>query len=267
MSEDRIRIEDVAQGVRRLTLNRPEKRNAIDNALRSELLAALQDADGDPAVRVSVICGAGRCFSSGYDLKSDLSADRPYFTADLGLPWARHVSEGWMSIWDLAKPVIAQVHGYAMAGGLELVGACDLAYAASDARFSHPVMQIAGLPDFPWFPVRLDPRHAMELHLTGREVDGDEAASIGLINRAFAPESLEAEVLAIAEGMAKVSAEVLAVHKRYVHAALEARGARSIVRMGTDLQAGPHMQKLMSGGASRGTDILNQVKSKTSTSS
>ena len=88
------------------------------------------------------------------------------------MQWARHVSEGWMSLWDLAKPVIAQIHGYAMAGGLELAGACDLAYAASVARLSHPVLRFAGLPDFAWFPALLSARHAMELHLAGRVYSG-----------------------------------------------------------------------------------------------
>ncbi|MEE3331168.1 MAG: enoyl-CoA hydratase/isomerase family protein, partial [Myxococcota bacterium] len=99
MSEPRILIDDVADGVRRITLNRPEKRNAIDNALRGDLLAALQQADDDDSVRVSILRGAGKCFSSGYDLKSDLNADQPYFSPKVGMPWARHVSEGWMSIW------------------------------------------------------------------------------------------------------------------------------------------------------------------------
>jgi enoyl-CoA hydratase len=240
-----IIADDVAQGVRRITLNRPDKRNAINNQLRGELLSELRRADRDQQVRVSIIRGAGKCFSSGYDLKSDLSADQPYFTADVGLQWARHVGEGWMSIWDLAKPVIAQIHGYAMAGGLELAGACDLAYAASDARLGHPVLRFAGLPDFAYFPVFLAPRDAMELHLTGREYSGEEAARIGLINQAFAPEALEGRVLEIATRIAATPPEVVAVNKRYVYTALEARGARAVVRTGADLQAGPHMQKLM----------------------
>ena len=132
MSEPRLILVDrPAPGVQVVTLNRPEKRNAIDNPMRAELLAALQRADGDAGVRVSIVRGAGPCFSSGYDLKSDLGANQPYFTPNVGLQWARHVSEGWMSLWDLAKPVIAMIHGYAMAGGLELAGACDLAYAAA----------------------------------------------------------------------------------------------------------------------------------------
>ena len=257
MSEPRVLIEDVADGVRRLTLNRPEKRNAIDNTLRAELLSALQEADRDDAVRVSLVRGAGKCFSSGYDLKSDLQADQPYFSPRVGQHWARHVSEGWLSIWDLAKPVVAQVHGYAMAGGLELVGACDLAYGAKEARFSHPVMRFAGLPDFPWFPAKLEPRHAMELHLTGREYDGDEAASVGLINQAFPEAELEERVLEIVLRIASVPADVLAVHKRYVYTALEARGGRSLSLTGTDLNAGPHMQALM---ASAG-EIFDRVKS------
>jgi len=240
-----IQTEDVAPGVRRITLNRPEKRNAINNQLRGELLSELRRTDGDERVRVSIIRGAGKCFSSGYDLKSDLSADQPYFTADVGLQWARHVGEGWMSLWDLAKPVIAQIHGYAMAGGLELAGACDLAYAATDARLGHPVLRFAGLPDFAYFPFFLAPRHAMDLHLAGREYNGEEAARVGLINEAFAPDELEGRVLEIAARIAETPPDVLAVNKRYVYTALEARGARAVIRTGADLQAGPHMQKLM----------------------
>jgi enoyl-CoA hydratase len=250
MSEDRLVLVDrPAPGVARLTLNRPEKRNAISNALRAELLEELRRADDDDAVRVSIVRGAGPCFSSGYDLKSDLASDQPYFTAQVGMQWARHVGEGWMSIWDLAKPVIAQIHGYAMAGGLELAGACDLAYAASDATLSHPVLRFAGLPDFAWFPLFLAPRHAMELHLTGRAYSGEEAARIGLVNQTFPPEQLEERVLAIAASIAETPPAVVTVNKRYVYTALEARGARSVIRTGADLQAGPHLQGALASGA------------------
>jgi len=257
MTEARIVSETVAKGVRRITLNRPDRRNAIDNALRRELLGALEDADRDDAVRVSILRGAGSCFSSGYDLKSDLNAGQPYFSPAVGQPWARHVSQGWLSIWDLAKPVIAQVHGYAMAGGLELVGACDLVYAAADARFSHPVTRFAGLPDFPWFAAKLETRHAMELHLTGREFVGEEAVRIGIVNRLFSPGELETSVLEIAEQMATSESAVLAVQKRYVYTALEARGGRALIRTGNDLAAGPHMQALTNADPKA---ILDRVK-------
>jgi enoyl-CoA hydratase len=163
------------------------------------------------------------------------------------MQWARHVSEGWMSIWDLAKPVIAQIHGYALAGGLELAGACDLAYATTDARLAHPVLRFA-LPDFAWFPVHLAPRHAMELHIAGREFSGQEAAEVALINRAFEPDELDARVLEIAERIAQASPAAVAVNKRYVYTALEARGARATIRTAGDLQAGPHLQAILAGG-------------------
>ncbi len=249
-----VEIEDPIPGVRRFTLNRPEKRNAMSNQLRRELLEGLQAADGDDAVRVSIIRGAGKCFSSGYDLGSDLGADQPYWTSEAGMQWARHVTAGWTSIWDLYKPVIAQVHGYAMAGGLELVGACDLAYGALDARFSHPVTRFA-LPDFDWFPTHLPPRVAMELQVAGREFNGSEAAVAGIINQAFAADELEERVLAIAERISQTSSAVLAVNKRAVHTALEARGGRSVIRTLGDLQAGPHLSSM---GAD---EILDRVKS------
>jgi len=254
-----ILVDEPAPFVRRITLNRPEKRNAIHNPLRRELLEALQQADGDDGVRVSIVRGAGVCFSSGYDLKSDLGADQPYFTPDVGLQWARHVGEGWMSIWDLAKPVIAQIHGYAMAGGLELAGGCDLAYASRDARLSHPVLRFAGLPDFAWFPLFLAPRHAMELHIAGREFSGEEAERVGLINQAFAAEELETRVLEIAERIAATPPAVVAVNKRYVYTALEARGARAVIRSGADLQAGPHMQALLAGMGSQ-DELASKLK-------
>jgi enoyl-CoA hydratase len=254
-----ILIDEPAPGVQRITLNRPEKRNAISNTLRGELLAALQAADGDDSVRVNLIRGAGPCFSSGYDLKSDLGADQPYFTPDVGMQWARHVGEGWMSLWDLAKPVIAQIHGYAMSGGLELAGACDLVYAADDARIAHPVVRIAGLPDFAWFPVHLAPRHALELHLTGREYTGAEAAGIGLVNQAFPPDVLEERVLEIAQRICDTPPAVVTVNKRYVYTALEQRGARSVIRTGADLQNGPHMQAI----AAQFADLGDKVKAAT----
>jgi enoyl-CoA hydratase len=233
--------DEPAPGVLRLTLNRPEKRNAISNELRGALLEAIREADASGAVHVVVVRGAGPCFSSGYDISADLGVDQPYYTSAVGHQWANHVSTGWLSLWDLAVPVIAQVHGYAMAGGLELVGACDLAYVASDAELSHPVVRVAGLPDFGWFPAELSTRHAMELHLTGRVYTGVEAARIGLVNDAFAPAELDARVLEVARRIAASPPAVVAVNKRYVRLAQELRQGRAIVRAGADLQAGAHM--------------------------
>ena len=109
--------DDPLPGVRRLTLNRPEKRNALSNELRGAILAALQEADADPAVKVSILRGAGPCFSSGYDLSANNAEGQPFYSPGGPGQWARHVVESWFKIWDLGKPVIAQVHGYCLAGG------------------------------------------------------------------------------------------------------------------------------------------------------
>ena len=133
--------------VARMTLNRPEKRNAISTPLRVAVLRALEAHDRDPAVRVSILRGAGVCFSAGYDLSGGLLDDPPHHTAPGDGVWSRHVTESWFSIWDLAKPVIAQVHGLCIGGATELAQACDLVYVADDARISYPVVRVLSPPD------------------------------------------------------------------------------------------------------------------------
>lgn len=240
MPYELIETDDPAPRVRRITLNRPEKRNAMSNALRGELLDALRQADEDPEVSVSILRGAGPCFSSGYDLKSDLGADRPYYTAPIpggSGSWARHVTHGYLTIWDLAKPVIAQIHGYAMAGATELAAACDLVYVADDALISHPVVRVAGTPDFGFHPWLVGMRNAMEMVLTGDPVTGEEAVRMGFANRAFPAAELEARVLEVAQRIATVPVELTVLNKRWVHAAMEIMGVRAAVRAVPDLQA------------------------------
>ena len=230
-------IDEPVPHVRRLTLNRPEKRNALDNALRGAIFEALRAADGAAEVRVTVIRGGGPCFSAGYDLAADLTADRPYATAGGDGSWPRHVVEGWFAIWDLAKPVIAQVHGWCLAGGSELAASCDLVYAADDAQIGYPPVRLMSPPDMQFHPWLAGMRHAMELMLTGDAVNGVEAARIGLVNRAFPLSELEAHVLEIAERVAKIPSELQQINKRSVHRAMEIMGIRAAIRAGTELQA------------------------------
>jgi len=228
-------VDEPRPGVRRLTLNRPEKRNALDNALRTALFDALRAADVDDAVHVTILRGAGPCFSSGYDLGSDLSADRPTYTAHGDGSWPRQATEGWLSLWDLAKPVIAQVHGYAMAGGSELAAACDLVYLADDATISHPVLRVAGTPDFAVHPWLVGLRNALEMVLTGDAVTADEAVRVGYANRAYPAAELDDAVLITAERMAAIPHELLQLNKRWVYRAMDAMGARTAIRSAVDL--------------------------------
>ena len=239
MSDDSLLLIDEPRPlVRRLTLNRPEKRNALSNELRGAVFAALEAADRDPAVRVSIIRGAGTCFSAGYDLSADGARQPlPYPTAAGAGQWARHVVEGCFRIWDLAKPAIAQVHGWCLAGGSELATACDLVYVAEDAMIGYPPVRMMSPPDNQFHAWLCGLRPAMEMMLTGDAISGVEAVRAGFANRAFPVDRLESEVLAIAERVAKIPTDVQQMNKRSVHRAMEIMGLRAAIRAGTEIQA------------------------------
>jgi enoyl-CoA hydratase len=231
-------IDDPRPHVRRLTLNRPKKRNALSNELRAEIFAALEEADRDSEVRVTIIRGAGACFSAGYDLSAEGARQPlPFHTAAGAGQWARHVVDGCFRIWDLAKPVIAQVHGWCLAGGSELATACDLVYVAEDAQIGYPPVRMMSPPDNQFHAWLCGLRPAMEMMLTGDAISGTEAVRVGFANRAFPGERLEQEVLAIAERVAKIPTDVQQMNKRSVHRAMEIMGLRGAIRTGTEIQA------------------------------
>lgn len=232
-----VTVQPGPDKVRYVTLNRPDKKNAISTAMRTQLFEILQSHDHDDDVRVSVIRGAGNCFSSGYDLSSSLMADTPYHSAPGDGAWSRQASDGWFSMWDLAKPVIAQVHGYAIAGATELATACDLIYVADDAQISYPVVRVASPPDWQYHEPLIGMRHAMEALLTGDSMDGREAERIGWANRSYPAETLEAEVAAVAARIAGVASDLTQVIKRMVHRQFDVAGGRAAMRAGQEFQA------------------------------
>ncbi|MDP6377019.1 MAG: enoyl-CoA hydratase-related protein [Pseudomonadales bacterium] len=232
----KIAIDDPRPAVRRITLNRPEKRNPLSNELRGEMFHALETADQDAEVRVMIIRGAGPCFSAGYDLQSNVAQGQPFYTAGGLANWPRHVVEGFFKIWDLAKPVIAQVHGYCLAGGTELATACDLVYVAQDAKIGYPVVRSISPPDNQFYPWIVGLRRAMELMLTGDHMSGIEAAESGFANRAFPVDQLEDRVLEIAERVAMTPTDLQQMNKRAVHRQMDAMGIRAGIRAGTEMQ-------------------------------
>lgn len=236
MDYTKIIVDEPLPHVRRITLNRPEKRNPLSNELRTQMFHALEDSDTNPDVRVTIIRGAGSCFSAGYDLASNVSKDQPFYTpAGLG-NWPRHVVEGFFHMWDMAKPIIAQVHGYCLAGGTELATACDLVYVADDAKIGYPVVRSISPPDNQFYPWIVGLRRAMELMLTGDHMSGLEAVESGFANRAFPEAELEQNVLNIAERVAKTPSDLQQINKRAVHRQMDAMGIRAGIRAGTEMQ-------------------------------
>jgi enoyl-CoA hydratase len=237
MTDDVILIDEPAPRVRRITMNRPDKQNSLVHPLRGAILDTLAANDQDRDVSVTIIRGAGPSFSAGYDLGGgNAGHDMPYYTPGRAGQWPRHVTEGWMSIWDLAKPVIAQVHGYCLAGGSELATGCDLVYIAEDAQMGYPAVRF-GVPDMHFHPWLLGMRKAMEMMLTGDSISGTEAAELGWANAAYPAGELEGRVLEVAQRIALVPVELLQLNKRVVHRQMEVMGLRAGIRAGTELCA------------------------------
>ena len=232
-----IIVDKPLEGVSRITLNRPDSRNALNNTLRGEIYSTLEANDNDESIRVTIIRGAGKAFCAGYDLKSNTNLDRPFHTAGGDGSWARHVVDGAFRVWDLAKPVIAQVHGYCLAGWTELATSCDLVYVAEDAQIGYPVVRSMSPPDNQFFPWIVGMRRAMEMMLTGDAITGTEAVQHGFANRAFPIDQLETEVLRVAEKVAKVPTDLEQMNKRAVHRQMELMGMRAAIRQGTEIQA------------------------------
>ncbi|MCP5058131.1 MAG: enoyl-CoA hydratase [bacterium] len=230
-----VLIDDPAPHVRRITMNRPEKRNALNHALRGQVLDALQQGDQDADVHVMIVRGAGPSFSAGYDLGGgNEGQEYPFFTAAGEGQWPRHVTEGWMSIWDLSKPVIAEVHGYCLAGGSELATGCDVVYMAEDAQMGYPAVRF-GVPDMQFHAWLVGMRKGMEMMLTGDSINGIEAEKRGWATRAFPAEELEAKTLEMAERMAALPPDIVQLNKRAVHRQMDAMGFRAGIRQGTEL--------------------------------
>ena len=206
-----VLLKESDRGVLRLTLNRPDARNALSAALMSELLDALARAATDAQARVVVIAGAGPAFCAGHDLR-EIRADQRRETYERVFALC---SELMLAIVRLPKPVIAEVHGVATAAGCQLVATCDLAVAAEDARFATPGVNIGLFCSTPMVALTraVGRKAAMEMLLTGKRIDADTAQAIGLVNRVVPHERLRDAVDGLAREIAGKSALTVAIGK------------------------------------------------------
>ena len=220
-----ILLEERAGGVLRLTLNRPEARNALSIGLMTALLEALGRAAADPEARIVVIAGAGPAFCAGHDLR-ELRADprREAYQRIFAL-----CSELMLAIVRLPKPVIAEVHGVATAAGCQLVATCDLVVAAEEARFATPGVNIGLFCSTPMVALSraVGRKAAMEMLLTGELIDAMTARSLGLVNRVVPKAGLRDAVDGLARQIAGKSALIVKIGKEafYRQAELDLAGA------------------------------------------
>lgn len=232
-----------------IQLNRPEKMNALSHNMRAELFDALKEFEVDPEVKVIIIRGSGRAFSAGYDLSgiSETPDDRDYVDRRTGLPnvgplhpgqgqWPQHLLSGYWIIWELAKPVIAQVHGYCLAGGTELASMCDLMFVAEDAILGYPPVRAMTSVDIIYHPWHMHQRKVRELLYTGDSVTGREAVELGWANRAYPIEQLAEATEAFAERIANIDSAMLQMTKRQINRVYEIMGIRTSLAVGGDIQ-------------------------------
>lgn len=236
MAESYETIEyGVKDRIARITLNRPEKRNALSKELRDEIVAALHRAERDDDVTVILIDAAGPSFCSGYDLTRRLTADDEINTGMVSKKWfddwtdqfARSCIRDWMTIWDLLKPVVAKVHGYCLAGGTELMSMCDIAFVADDAIIGYPPMRGMTTPDTQYFPWKMSMAWAKYLQLTGNSITGKQAAEMGWVVKSFPGDQLEAEVMKELEAISHISPDLLAANKMSLNQSYEIMGFRT----------------------------------------
>ncbi len=222
--------------VRRLTMNRPDVLNALNGALVEALSGALSEAARDEGVRVLVLRGAGRAFCAGYDLKEDAAAGPMDSSA-----WYRELRDSarrMLELFDHPKPVIAEVHGYCLAGGTDLMLACDLCVCSDDAYFGYPDIRFGSGVVTMLLPWVVGARKAKELMFTGEDrIPADEALRIGLVNRVVPREDLETATLALAEEIAKNEPFVVRMTKRAINRAWEVAGLRQAVEANTEIDA------------------------------
>jgi enoyl-CoA hydratase len=218
-----------------LTLNRPEKLNAMNGEMVNELRARLLEVENDETVKVVVVTGAGRAFSAGYDISEEVTdkivgADqwRSVLAVDVELA---------MQLWALSRPTIAAVRGWCLAGACELAMACDMIVSTADARFGEPEIRYGSGPVALLMPFMLGQKKTNELLFTGDTMSADEAHRCGLVNRVVEPADLEAAVDELVMKIAPTPLPILRLTKLALVRAYEAMGLRSAVASNLDLSA------------------------------
>jgi methylglutaconyl-CoA hydratase len=250
MAADQIALYDVSEGVARITLNRPEKRNALNDELIAAVKELLRRADVDKGAEVILLTGAGDDFCSG----ADLAALQKLATASVGenLDDAASLLELFTLIRSVRQPVIAAVKGRALAGGCGLASACDMVLASRSARFGYPEVKIGFVPAMVMAILRrnISEKRAFELLTMGNEITAAEAVGIGLANRVMDDEAFDDEVNAYINQFKKTSSSAVALTKRLLYQ-IDAMSFEDALRCGLDTNVTARMSEDCQRGVER----------------
>jgi enoyl-CoA hydratase len=223
-------------GIATVVLNRPEVANALNETMLAELEQAMEAAKRDDHVRVVLIKGAGRSFCGGYDLNNEPFVGKARPSVYETRQWIHGSVSRWFSIlWNHPKPVVAQVHGYCAAGGVEIAVMSDLCVVADDAMLGCPPTRVHGPEAVSLFPMLAGLKKAKELMLTGDYISGKQAVELGLANYSVPHEDLEGRALALAERVAKLPNEINMLNKAAVNKGFEVMGFRAAMEWASEL--------------------------------
>jgi len=220
--------------IARITLNRPDRMNAINDEMPRELRGAVEEANRDDSIHVIVLSGTGRAFSAGYDLQLFAESPRPGPLSQ-AMPWDptvdyRRMADDtacFMSLWRSYKPVICKVHGVAIGGGSDMALCSDITMMATDAKIGYPPVRVWGCPQTSMWVYRVGAERAKMMLLTGDLVTGTEAAAMGLVARAVPPEDLDDAVEALAQRMSGVPRNHLMLQKMVINQAYDNMGLQT----------------------------------------
>ena len=232
--------KDPKRMIATVTLNRPEKLNALTVQLRDELDAVVNDLEADEVTKVVVIKGAGRSFCGGYDLAEIENFNWKGKRTDPNVTRRviRMSQERWMRLWNVRQVTIAQVHGYCLVGGIDLIAVCDLVFAADDAQFGQPQARRQGLiHTLGMYPIYIGPRKAKEFAFTGEAMSGIEAERLGLINHSVPLDELDDAVAEYASKLTDIPDYMLYAQKDAVNRWYETFGIRAAMHAADDLDA------------------------------
>lgn len=224
-----------------VTLNRPEKLNAISMQLQTELIAALEEAEADPGIHAAVVQGAGRAFCTGYDITGGGTGGGGVTGDRDGL---ERIMRGWLRIWDMRLAVIAKVHGYCLAGGTQLATICDIGFVADDCKVGTPQLPLgAGYVGSSWTWL-VGPKRAKEMFFpTGEMITGTEAAEWGLFNHAVPATDLDATVDAYVAKVVRTPKEIIALQKQSANRIQEMQGFREAMMQSIEVDAIAHASR------------------------
>jgi enoyl-CoA hydratase len=254
-------LVDTDGPVATITLNRPEKLNALSTGLRQDLHDALVALNPGDRVRVIRLKGAGRAFCPGYDLGPGRPAAEAYIRAE-GEPVPdgdaladfgesgiaqdrerlREMVDGWLWMWNYRKPIIAQTHNYCLSGGLDLIGACDIVFAAEGTRFGHPAARGLGIPPtLGMLPMKIGAAATKELLFTGDLVDARTAKELGIIQHVVPADELDERAMALCQRIAMMPLDMLTVHKHVTNRWMELQGVRTGAYEGAEYDSIAHL--------------------------